>query len=227
MKKIKEAGFCLALIAAFTLSSPASATPVFSFIIDGDTAFLPFSISNQSDAGERVTRFNLDITSTGSCFDVTNFSNDGCPGNAANGAGSFAAVGGTDSTTGLVSPSVADGDTVLDLVFTDFDPGETFSWNLDVDGVNAGAFGTITGDDLIGAAAFIDFSNGQRLLGSLLAVPGNPDASSFTVSGVVDIPPDGDVPLPSTLVLLVAGFFLGRLGSGQSTLPIPLPTARS
>ena len=175
----------------------ASATPILSFLIDGNTFTQPFSITNSSDAGELVTRFQLDISPPSMVFDTAA---GGPPGNGTAGV-PFTPVGGTDGITGLVGPVVvADGTSLLDISFTDFDPTETFSWDIDVDGASGSPI-TVNGDDLIGSLATVDFSNGQRLFGSLVAVPGNSDASTFTVTGVGTIA----VPEPNTLALLVFG----------------------
>ncbi|HEV2612844.1 MAG TPA: PEP-CTERM sorting domain-containing protein [Noviherbaspirillum sp.] len=205
MKKlISSALFTIAALSA----GAAQAIPSLSFIIDGDTFNNPYSITNNSTAGETVTRFSLNLGTIPSggpfCFDTVN----GGPCNPSPQSPTpFSPVGSTGVTTGLTSPAVvSDGAQILDLFFNDFNPGETFSWNIDID--SASAFTTL-GSQLIGATAFVDFSNGQRLLGSLLAVAGNPDATQFTVTGVV---PVGRVPEPSTMALMaLAGLaFLRR-----------------
>ena len=205
MKKlISSAVFSIAALAA----GAAQAIPSLSFIIDGDTFNNPYSITNNSTGGETVTRFSLNLGTIPSggpyCFDTAN----GGPCNPSPQSPTpFSAVGATGTTTGLIAPVVvADGAQILDLFFNDFDSGETFSWNIDID--SASTFSTF-GNDLIGATAFVDFSNGQRLIGSLFAVAGNPDASQFTVTGIV---PTTGVPEPSTMALMaLAGLaFLRR-----------------
>lgn len=199
MKKL----FSSALLAAALLAATAAqATPSLNFIIDGDTFNNPYAITNNSTAGETVLRFNLNLSSalTGGpyCFDTV----AGGPCNPSpQSPTAFQPAGGTNITTGLTSPaSVTDGSQVLDLFFNDFNAGETFRWNIDVDSATVV---TTFGSDLIGASAFIDFSNGQRLFGSLLAVNGNPDAAQFTVTGVAPTP---SVPEPGTLALMaIAG----------------------
>jgi hypothetical protein len=90
------------------------------------------------------------------------------------------------------------------MLFSDFDAGEAFRWNIDVDSATTVS---VFGNNLIGASAFIDFSNGQRLLGTLQAVAGNSDASAFTVTGIVQT---SDVPEPASLALV--GLALAGLG---------------
>lgn len=196
MKKlISSALFAMAVLAA----GAAQAIPSLSFIIDGDTFNNPYSITNNSTAGETVLRFNLDLgtaTSGGAyCFDT--ISGGPCNPDNNQSPAAFQSLGGTNVTTGLTAPAtVADGTQVLDLFFNDFNAGETYSWYIDVD--SATSFSTY-GNNLIGATAFIDFSNGQRLFGSLFAVDGNPDAAQFTVTGTAPTP---SIPEPGTLALM-------------------------
>ena len=92
-----------------------------------------------------------------------------------------------------------DGGSTLDIVFSMFDAGSTFLFDIDVDQVSGP---TVDGNEIIGATAYADFSDGQRLLGVFSAVPGNSDASAFGATGIVITP---TVPLPASLPLLVAG----------------------
>lgn len=189
-------------LAMTLVAGEAGATPIMTFIIDGNTFAQPFTITNSSTGGERVTRFQLDLGTTEFVFDTVNggVPNDtlGVP---------FTPSGGTEATTGLIGPVVVpDGSSLLDISFTDFDPGEFFSWDIDIDRVTGPNPQTVIGSDLIGARALVDFSDGQRLLGILSAVPGNSAASQFTVTGITRTP----VPEPGTLAL----FGIGLAGLG-------------
>lgn len=209
MQRIFQA---ISFVVLTSVSMAASATPILGFIIDGNTWTQGFSITNSSDGGEFVTRFQLDISTTNTCFDTVqnNVTNGNPCGFSGNGARAFGSLNGSNVTTGLVGfPVIADGTALLDLLFTDFNPGEIFSWAIDVD-FNNGA-STVFGNQLFGALATIDFSDGQRLLGVLSAVPGNADASQFVVTGITSTP--SDIPAPSTLALLglcVAGLAFRR-----------------
>ena len=191
-----------ASVAALSLSvAAAHAVPSFEFIVDGDTFTENFSFTNTSDAGEQLTRFSFTLPA-GLCFD-TDMVSPGCNTSAGT---PFNPLGGTDVITGLNTVSAPDVGTVLDLTFTDFDPTETFTFELDVDFVTPGS-ATVFGNDLIGTMAFADFSDGQRLFGTFAAIAGNPDASGFVAQGIIDTPP---VPLPAGLPLILAG--LGAFG---------------
>jgi hypothetical protein len=71
----------------------------------------------------------------------------------------------------MVAPViVGDGANILDISFTNFTVSKTFIWDIDVDSTSAVS---VFGNNLIGATAFVDFSDGQRLIGSLVGVAGN------------------------------------------------------
>ena len=187
------------------VSTQLLATPIFSFEIDGDTFLNSFSIQNNSNAGESVTRFQLEIGSTDTCFDTLFAGSDDinpCS-FSSNAAKQFSPADGTDFATGLVEPVlVPDASTLLDISFTRFTPGNRFNWDIDVDFNDGGV--AVAGSDLIGATALIDFSDGQRLIGELIGVAGNPNASVFAVSGVVPVP---TVSVPSGVGIFLLGIF--------------------
>jgi hypothetical protein len=190
------------LVAAAALAlgaTAAQAAPSLSFLIDGDTFTQPFRITNNSSAGEFVTRFQLNIAPAGMVFDTAG---GGIP-NSTLGV-PFTPVGGSGALTGLVPTTVADGATLLNITFGDFGVGESFLWDIDVDGA-AGSPITVAGNLLIGSLATVDFSDGQRLLGVLSAVAGNSDASQFVVTGITRT-----VAEPGSVAL--AGLALGVLG---------------
>ena len=195
------AGGALAAAVAFSGGS-AQATAILTFLINGDTASSPFSILNQSTAGEQVIAFGLDLAGTGFGFDTAATP---APSGSNNGHTQFQAVGGSDALTGLAGPVlVADGATAFTLAFAHFAAGEAFRWLIDVDPFAPyTSCCSVRGDQLIGAKAFVDFSTGFRALGTLQAVAGNPDASTFTVTSVIPTP---GVPEPATWAMLIMGF---------------------
>ena len=169
-----------------------------SFFIDGNTFEQPFSITNTSDDGELVTRFQLDLSPIDLCYDEGDDGTANC--NTSLGV-AFTPQGGTGAATGQSSHSVSADLNLLDITFTDFDAGETFSWDIDIDHDPGAGSATALGSDMIGALATIDFSDGQRLFGNLEAVPGNADAARFTVAGITVTP----VPVNSSIALMLLG----------------------
>lgn len=205
LKKSAGLGVALALLTA----PAASAAPALSFIVDGDTFFESYVLSNTSTAGETLLSFRLDLAGAGGdlCFDVI-FEG---PCNATpNNATPFTPQGTSVADTGLLSSTVDDGGTTLDLTFGDFDPGEVFEFLIDVDpasDVPVSGSTAAFGDTLIGATVLAVFSNRQQLSGVLGPVNDNDDASAFELTGVTE------VPLPAGLPLLGAGLaFAGLLG---------------
>ncbi|MBU2991609.1 VPLPA-CTERM sorting domain-containing protein [Octadecabacter sp. 1_MG-2023] len=186
--------------AAMILStSAAQAVPMLSFVIDGNTYSDPFAITNTSDAGESIVAFGINLsgaTAGDYCFDTVNYSpcNDSL-------AVPFTPISGAT----VSSSSTYDGSKMLDIIFSSFSSGSTFLFDIDVD--NDAGSATVYGNELIGATAYADFSDGQRLLGVFAAVSGNADASAFTSTGLIPTPA---VPLPAGFPLILAG--LGALG---------------
>ncbi|MFM7162891.1 MAG: right-handed parallel beta-helix repeat-containing protein, partial [Planctomycetaceae bacterium] len=91
---------------------------------------------------------------------------------------------GLDEVNGTTNPPgwvVADNSQNLNMTFTDFDPAETFQWNIDLD-PDPLFDGAVFGDELIGSTVTATYSDGQVLAGSLVAVAGNPNASTFVAT---------------------------------------------
>ncbi|MFK8082296.1 MAG: PEP-CTERM sorting domain-containing protein [Granulosicoccus sp.] len=183
----------LAAIALTLVSCASHAVPIASFTIDGNTWNQSFSITNNSDANEDLTRVFLDISPTHTLFDTVGSSSN---------AKAFTPRFASDTTTGLVSPSTVDeNSSILEMIFSDFNPGETFFWDIDVDRVLGSV--SVFGNDLVGSEVSFDFSNGQQVFGVLASVPHDHDASRFHAMGVTDI--TNAIPEPSSFALLFAG----------------------
>ncbi|MBX3413482.1 MAG: NF038122 family metalloprotease [Pirellulales bacterium] len=160
-------------------------TNTVTFTVDGNPATSNgFTLTNAAGSGSRIASMDLVLPDAGSTLGnppqvYTPFFNT-----SGSGAQDFLAVAAQATAVGLLSPQsdgVNDGDVrdnskTLTLAFDNFDPGETLSWRLGM-GLN-----TIFGNDLIGAFVRVTFENGQTVSGDLLAVPGNSDASSITLS---------------------------------------------
>lgn len=197
MRKLFFAAIALPLA---VMATPASANGGLSFIIDGDTFDQPYSVTNNSTAGEKVLRFGFDLTGTDYIFDTVT---GGPPGNGTVGV-PFTPRGMTGTDTGLVTPvTVADGAAFFQIDFTNFTVGKTFSWDIDIDPANPNRSATVLGSNLIGAKAFVDFSNGLRGNGLLQAVSGRRQAAAFNI---ITLTPTPSVPEPTTWVMMLLGF---------------------
>ncbi len=136
------------------------------------------TIANQSTGNLQITGVTFDLSTAilpDMVFDPTGAGGDET-------AQCFNA-GSTASAVGLVVPADPcvdpfsvprnGGFDVLTTTFTDFDPGETFSFSVDVDpnsiqGVQgAGAAGAVSGYELIGATLTLTFSDGSTLVSNL------------------------------------------------------------
>lgn len=185
------------MLSAAALAVPAHADGGLTFVIDGDTFFSPFTITNTSTAGENVTGFGVTLINPFG-FDTVNggFGIDNSRPFAPNGAAALA--------TGYTGPGAfADGSTSIDFTFSDFGVGESFIWDIDVDQPGVA---TVYGNELIGSTGYADFSNGLRGTGTFVAF-GN-QGSQFVINAFAPTP---GIPEPTTWALMVLG--IGVVGA--------------
>ncbi|WP_198664879.1 immunoglobulin-like domain-containing protein [Lewinella sp. IMCC34191] len=137
-----------------------------------------FQITNQSTGNLQITGVSFDL-STGILPDMV-FDPTGTGGDAT--AQCFT-PGGTAAAVGLINPSDActtpfgsprnGGFDVLTTAYTDFDPGESFTFSVDLDpnsiqGVpGAGDAGAVSGYEITGATVTVTFSDGSTVVSSL------------------------------------------------------------
>lgn len=174
------------------------------FLIDGNTFGQPWVITNTSIAGFDITGFILDLTNANAIWDSVEpgASIPFQPLNQSDVLTGLVSVNGTLITPGtnplqddqgavLPGGGVPDDQPILDLAFNNFNPGETFTWQLDVDFVGQPA-STVLGSDLIGSEITVNFTNNLFITGSLAPVVGNPVASAFVATGGNIVVGDGD-----------------------------------
>lgn len=158
-------------------SQSAAAIPIFDFEITGNTVYKPFSISNLSTDGEFINSISVDISGLGFIFDTidsdgtTRYSKDFTPSN------------GTGELTGVLpSSGAADSSTFLQVIFNDFNPGEKFLFDLDVDTVRDNR-SPVYGNQLIGSRVTVGYSNGVILSGLLGGIAGDLTGSKLSLIG--------------------------------------------
>lgn len=146
------------------------------FRAEGDTFEQPMVLTNNSTQGEWLQTFVLDLTALGLEFDEN--LPTGKP---------FTASAASQALTGLVSStSVVSADKKkLTLTFTDFAPGESISFVIDIDRAG-GQAAAIFGDDLIGADITTTMQNqpktASRLItGQMVGDPKKLTASEFAI----------------------------------------------
>ncbi len=144
------------------------------FRAEGDTFQQSMVLTNNSTQGELVQSFVLDLEDLGLEFDES--LSTGKP---------FTASAASRALTGLGTSVVSADKKSLTLTFTDFDPGESITFAIDIDRAG-GQAAAIFGDDLIGADISTTMQNqaqtATRLIsGQMIGDPDKVTASSFAV----------------------------------------------
>lgn len=187
LNRMTKAG---ALSLAIAAATPASAAAGLTFVVDGDTFDTPYSITNTSTAGERIIGFGVTLLPPYG-FDTA------AGGFGIDAANAFAPQGGTELTTFYTgSGAFADGATSLNFSFLDFDAGESFVWQIDVDQPGTA---TVIANELIGSDVYAFFSDGYSEFGTFVAFGAT--GAEFVINAV---------PEPATWALMMLGF--GAIG---------------
>ncbi|MEY2725821.1 MAG: hypothetical protein RLZZ458_1688, partial [Planctomycetota bacterium] len=137
------------------------------FRADGDTFVQPFTLTNRSVRSERLQTFVLDLRDIGLQFDPD--PTTGRP---------FTPVAGTGNLTGFSNAVLSNNNQTLTATFTDFNPGETLQFVLDIDLLGP-IPASIFGNQLIGADVQFNFLDLQGQVKNLAGqMAGDPAASS-------------------------------------------------
>ncbi|MEY3460172.1 MAG: hypothetical protein RL215_3329, partial [Planctomycetota bacterium] len=141
------------------------------FRAEGDTFIQPFTLTNRSVRNERLQTFVFDLRDIGLQFDPD--PTTGKP---------FSPVGGTGAVTGFSSAILSNNNQTLTVSFTDFAPGETLQFVLDIDFLGP-VPASIFGNQLIGADVQFNFRDLQNqvknLSGQMAGDPAFVSASQF------------------------------------------------
>lgn len=181
---------CAALllsIASFAQSAPIASGQIISGTTFGTTN--AFQFTNNSTDGESIVRLIWDLSPIDGFFDST----DDNPGNSS----TPLELDPGSSAVGHIFPTDADlnGSSVLDVLFTDFQVGETFIFGVDTDLFSAIDLIGIDGEDFVGAVVTVVFDNGAARTGTYVTsnIPG------VGTEVFIDIPTTIDVNAPSTI----------------------------
>jgi hypothetical protein len=143
---------------------------------DLNTAATPFSLTTDTLTAQELSQLVVDLSTTNIIFHPI------APTGQA-----FTALAGSAATTGLLTvntlttpftlPNLTN---TLTMVFNDFDPNETFSWDIGLARTSDPSSTTgITADQLIGARVTLVAADGRSIPGTLQSVAGNPTGAQF------------------------------------------------
>ena len=179
MKNIyKIAGIVIALSGA---SNAIAAPMASSEILTGSTYNNPnsFQFTNNSDAGENITRLVWDLSPINGFFDsaITD-----------PGVSPKPFTIGLSDDVGVTEPDnlLLDGKSVLELLFSDFNVGETFRFGVDTDLFSAIDATGINGNQFAGATITAYFDSGFVTTG--IYGLDNKGGSSVEINTIVDVP---------------------------------------
>ena len=170
--------------AANVLIGPTSGTITGASTYDNGS----FQITNDSTGGQNITRVTYDFTTcmiADLVFDPDGIAGDTVAKPFTPNSGSVGTVTHSFDSSFHNGVDANDGYDRLRIDFTDFDPGQTFTFSIDVDptsikGVAApgpGEAGSVSGLELAGARVTIEFDDGSILVGEVHRVPGSVTAS--------------------------------------------------
>ncbi|MEN9554916.1 MAG: hypothetical protein RLZZ232_1202, partial [Planctomycetota bacterium] len=137
------------------------------FRAEGDTFVQPFRLTNRATKGELLQTFVFDLRDLGLQFDPD--PTTGKP---------FTPVAGTGGLTGVNTAVLSNNNQTLTVTFTDFNPGETLQFVLDID-LLGGTPASIFGNQLIGADVQFAFSGNKSVAGQMAGDPVAVSASQF------------------------------------------------
>jgi len=193
----------LSLAAVLMAGTASAATTAFTLDISGDRNVPVFSLSNVGDQGD-ITGFTLSLGDLTRNFDSAH--------NATASTGSFGFALGpnldTNTGGGLRANSV-------DFTFTDFNPGEIFGFEADIDRDNSNTLENYITSLLPGGSIVVNFAGGttSSLFIDLTRPFSEAPLAAYSYTAALSVPPPIKpplVPLPAGLPLLLAG--LGALG---------------
>ncbi|MFM8725616.1 MAG: beta strand repeat-containing protein, partial [Planctomycetaceae bacterium] len=160
-------------IAGNSVSAGSAAGADVNFRAEGDTFIQPFNLTNTSVRGDLLQTFVFDLRDIGLVFDPDTVT--GKP---------FTPVNGTGGLTGVTSSVLSNNNQTLTVSFSDFNPGETLQFLLDIDLVgNIPA--SIFGNQLIGADVTFNYTQNKQITGQMAGDPDRQSGSQFLPGSVL------------------------------------------
>ncbi len=147
-----------------------------------------FVVTNNSTGSQQIDQFVLDL-STSILPDLV-FDPDGTAGDPAGRGFTVDSEGGTGVATSNMLGAHDGGYDALEVNFTDFDPGETITFSIDIDPTSIkGApqpgpsnSGSVSGLEITGATFGASFDDATTLGGRLFATPGSVSGSQLSLT---------------------------------------------
>lgn len=146
-----------------------------------------FIITNDSNNGQKIERIIVDVSSAilkDLVFDI-----DGRAGDPLGKGFTVNSRGNVGETSFNYLSPFNNGYTGLEIFFNDFEPGETFTFSIDVDPSSIqglpysgpGLSGKISGLELIGSTISVDFDDNTSAVGKPYYISGTNDASTTVI----------------------------------------------
>lgn len=195
MKILKTAAFA----SLISIAGVTQATPMASGVIKSGSTFSSteaFKFTNDSTSGENIVKLIWDLTPINGFFDTTK----AYPGTGS----SKLSVHSSSGSVGEILPSNSDidGSSTLEILFDDFNPGETLAFGVDTDFFHAIDLIGINGNQFVGATVTAFFDNGLATTGTYTPSQKNGIGSEVSIITPYAV---ASVPEPSTLLLLGLG----------------------
>lgn len=180
-----------------------------------------FQVTNTSTTGQKIDRVEFDLSS--SIFPDLVFDPFGLAGDPVGKELTIDSEGGTGFSSFQYLGPHAGGFDALEILFTDFDPGETVTFSIDNDPTSIQGLpqpgpnnsGSISGVELVGTQLTVDFDDASSLTETFYRIPGSIDGSQVFV--------ESGLPAQPTIEVLGVGATPTTVASANQTVRVSGP----